>query len=265
MAESDSVFTEGRSGRYERLLGPAMFGPFGDKVADLVSAHSPSRILVTAAGTGILTRRVADALPAATITATDLNAPMLDYAQQVAARPNIRWQQADAQSLPFDDGWFDLVVCQFGAMFFPDRQGAFREARRVLQRGRPLVLAVWADLEQNDFTRVVETAVAPYLPDDVPSFFRRVPFGYADADQIRFDLEAAGFGAVKLDTVSLTVRASAADFALGVCEGTPVAADLGDSVGEAVTAATAALLDELGTGNRGAMEGVDTAHLAVAW
>jgi ubiquinone/menaquinone biosynthesis C-methylase UbiE len=264
MAESDSVFTDAMSGRYERLLGPALFAPFGERVCELVSAHGPTAVLETAAGTGILTRRMADALPAATITATDLNAPMLDYAQQICPRPNVRWQQADAQELPFDDRSFDLVVCQFGAMFFPDRQRAYQEARRVLQPRTAFILAIWADVDTNDFIRVLEAAAAPYLPDDVPSFLRRVPYGYANPDLIRSDLEAAGFNHVEVETVSLTVRASAAEFARGVAEGTPLRADLGDSIEAAVATVTAALLDELGTGAAGEMEGVDAAHLVVA-
>jgi SAM-dependent methyltransferase len=264
MPESDTVFTDAMSGRYERLLGPALFAPFAERVSTVVAEHHPTSILETAAGTGILTRRMADELPATQITATDLNAPMLDYAQQICPRPNVRWQQADAQTLPFDDASFELVVCQFGAMFFPDRKAAYEEARRVLQPGKPLILAIWADIDDNDFARVVGAAAAPYLPDGRPSFLRRVPYGYADTDLIRSDLTAAGFARVDVETVALTVRASAADLARGICEGTPLAADLGDSIETAIPAATDALLAELGTGTPGEMEGVDTAHVAVA-
>jgi ubiquinone/menaquinone biosynthesis C-methylase UbiE len=262
--DSDAVFTDAMSGRYERLLGPALFAPFAERVCTVVAQNRPADILETAAGTGILTRRMADALPDAQITATDLNAPMLDFAQLACPRPNVRWQQADAQSLPFDDGSFDLVVCQFGAMFFADRQAAYREARRILQPGKRFILAIWADVDDNDFSRVAETAAAPYFSGAVPSFLRRVPYGYADRDEIRGDLTAAGFARAEVETVALTVRASAADFARGICEGTPLAADLGDSIETAVAAATDALLAELGTGTRGEMEGVDTAHLVVA-
>lgn len=264
MPESDRVFTDAMSGRYEKLLGPALFAPFAEHVCDVVQTHRPSDILETAAGTGILTRRIAEALPAARITATDLNAPMLEFGQQVAPRPNVRWQRADAQELPFEDQSFDLVVCQFGAMFFPDRQEAYRESRRVLRPGGAFILVVWAELDRNDFTRVVDAAAARYVSADGPSFIRRVPFGYADRDVIRSDLTAAGFEQVQVDTVSRTVRACAADLAHGICEGTPLAADLGDCVDAAVTAATAALLDELGIDTTGEMEGVDTALVVVA-
>jgi SAM-dependent methyltransferase len=264
MPESDTVFTDEMSGRYERLLGPALFAPFAERVCSVVAERRPSEVLETAAGTGILTRRMADALPDAQVTATDLNAPMLDYAQRVCARPNVRWQQADALSLPFDDASFDLVVCQFGAMFFPDRRAAYREARRVLRPHRHLILAIWADLDVNDFGRVVEAAVAPYLSNGPPSFLRRVPYGYADTDAIRSDLSAAGFSRAEVDTVALTVRAPAADPARGLCEGSPLAAELGDSLETATRVATDALLATLGTGRADEIEGVDTAHLVVA-
>jgi SAM-dependent methyltransferase len=263
MPESDSVFTDAMSGRYERLLGP-LFAPFADHVADLVAAYGPSDVLETAAGTGILTRRLADVLPGARITATDLNAPMLAYGEQVAPRPNVHWQQADAQDLPFGDASFDLAVCQFGAMFFPDRRAAYRESRRVLQSGRVFILVVWGPLDRNDFTRVVDEATATHVPAGVQSFIRRVPFGYADMDLIKSDLSASGFDTMEIDTVSLTVRASATDLARGICEGTPLAADLGTSVEAAVSAATSALEEELGTSTPGEMEGISTALVVVA-
>src|SRR5260221_55969 len=83
-------------------------------------------------GAGVLTRELVAALPAAEVTATDFNTAMAAYGKRQVR--GALWQQADAQHLPFDDNQFDLLACQFGVMFFPDKPGAFREARRVLRR-----------------------------------------------------------------------------------------------------------------------------------
>ena len=108
-------------------------------------------MLETASGSGVVTRALAPGLLLdASYVVTDLNQPMLDYA---AARQNsddrISWRKADAQVLPFDDATFDLVCCQFGVMFFPDRPSAYREARRVLRPGGCFVFNAWDRIEEN--------------------------------------------------------------------------------------------------------------------
>src|SRR5215469_14013615 len=123
MAETDRVFTGSVPALYDRYLGPLIFAPYAADLARRVGAAAPSRILETACGTGIVTRAIAAALSdAAELVATDLNQPMLDHAAAQPGAARAVWRQADALALPFDDASFDIVVCQFGAMFFPDRQ-----------------------------------------------------------------------------------------------------------------------------------------------
>jgi ubiquinone/menaquinone biosynthesis C-methylase UbiE len=137
MSESDKVFAGSIPENYDRYLVPLIFESFAQDIAQRVAALSPSAVLETAAGTGVVTRAVTPRLsPDASYVVTDLNQQMLDYAvTRQVADSRISWRKADAQALPFEDAAFDLVCCQFGVMFFPDRQLGYREAKRVLKLG----------------------------------------------------------------------------------------------------------------------------------
>ena len=102
------------------------------------------------------------------------------------------------------DDSFDLVVCQFGVMFLPDRIGAYREVRRVLAPGGSFLFNVWDTLETHEVEAAVIDTLAELLPDDPPDFLRRVPHGYADPARIRADVQAAGLTVAKLERVELT-------------------------------------------------------------
>ena len=117
-------FTSSIAGFYDRYLGPLIFVDYAEDLARRAAALHPARVLETAAGTGVVTRALARLLAAeAEITATDLNQAMLDFAAAQPGSERVTWRQADAQRLPFEDGSFDMVLCQFGVMFFPDRAG----------------------------------------------------------------------------------------------------------------------------------------------
>ena len=137
MVATDKVFAGSIPEIYDRFLVPLIFEPYATDLAGRIAGMKPRHVLETAAGTGVLTRALASRLAGdARIVATDLNQPMLDHAaaQQPPDR-RLTWQQADALALPFEDRTFDVVACQFGAMFFPDKVQGYREARRVLKPG----------------------------------------------------------------------------------------------------------------------------------
>lgn len=226
MTANDSQFTGSVPALYDRCLGPLLFVPYARDIAARAAALHPARILETAAGTGIVTEALAAALPDAEIVATDLNQAMLDVAAARGLPGRVRLQAADAQSLPFDDGSFDLVVCQFGAMFFPDRVGAYREASRVLRSGGRFLFNVWDSLDHNPVSARLGDAVAANFPDDPPTFYRRVPFGYHDVAQIEADLRAAGFTDIAVETVSEVSRVDARAAATGLCQGSPMGAEI---------------------------------------
>jgi ubiquinone/menaquinone biosynthesis C-methylase UbiE len=227
---SDKLFAGSIPEIYDRYLVPLIFEPYAENVAARINKIGPSHVLETAAGTGVLTRAMAARLPAgARIVATDLNQPMLDYAARHAGvdRERIEWKQSDAQALPFPDQGFDVVACQFGVMFFPDKVQGYKEARRVLRPGGRFIFTVWDKISENDFADTVTQALASVFPDDPPRFLARTPHGYHDENQIRSDLESAGFADVSVDNVSATSKAaSASEPAIGFCQGTPLRNEL---------------------------------------
>ncbi|HET6971353.1 MAG TPA: class I SAM-dependent methyltransferase [Phenylobacterium sp.] len=248
MSEADRAFVGSVPEIYERYLGPMLFEPFAQDMADRFAGFA-GPLLETAAGTGRLTRRLALATAgAARITATDFNPPMLAQAEAQVRDPRITWRQADAQALPFADESFEAVVCQFGVMFFPDKAAAYAQARRVLRPGGRFVFSVWSDLAANDFTRAVTEVLGETFPKDPPTFLTRVVNGYHDEAEIGAGLIAAGFSEVEFEIVTLpTPAASAADAAYGLTHGSPLRGDLegrGAGMLEAVCEAVAARIRE---------------------
>jgi SAM-dependent methyltransferase len=119
---------------------------------------------------------LASALPeSVSIVATDLNQAMLDQASVVGMTRTVEWRKADAMQLPFRDGTFDAVVCQFGVMFFPEKSKAFSEARRVLRPGGVFIFNVWDRITENEFADTVTTTLASLFPNDPPRFLARSP------------------------------------------------------------------------------------------
>ena len=226
MTATDSAFTGSIPGIYHYLLGPLLFEPFAWDIAGRAGALAPARILETAAGTGIVTGAMMREAPRAEILATDLNQAMLDVAAGRLISWRVAFQAADAQSLPFADASFDAVVCQFGAMFFPDRIGAYREARRILKPGGRFLFNVWDRLERNPVSAAIAGAVAGLFPDDPPSFLERVPFGYHNVQRIKAELAEAGFAQVVAETVEKTSPVVAHDAAKGLCQGSPLRAEI---------------------------------------
>jgi ubiquinone/menaquinone biosynthesis C-methylase UbiE len=224
MASTDKLFAGSIPETYERFLVPLIFESYAADLAQRVAAAEPQDVLETAAGTGVLTRALASCLPRDTrITATDLNQPMLDHA--AARQPSnrrIAWQQADALALPFAAKAFDVVACQFGAMFFPDKVQGYKEARRVLRSGGRFIFNVWDQISENDFADVVMEALVAVFPDDPPRFMARVPHGYHNVERIREELTAAAFSSIAADAVDGTSKASSPrDAAIAYCQGTP--------------------------------------------
>jgi len=210
---------------YDRHLVPMIFDVYALDLAARLSALGASAVLEIAAGTGAVTRRLASELPdSVSLVASDLSPAMIDHARSVGTVRPVDWQVADAMDLPFDDAGFDAVVCQFGAMFFPDRVRAYREVGRVLRPGGTFVFNVWDRMEHNDFAHVLWNSVAALYPDDPPNFLPNIPHGYHDAAQIRGDLVAAGFDAqVEIDAVEAVSRAESHEVvATAYCQGTPM-------------------------------------------
>lgn len=225
MAETDKVFAGAVPEIYDTHLVPLIFEAFAADLANRVAGGRPKRILETAAGSGVVTRALAPLLDRdARYVVSDLNPPMLERARsRQGADARIEWRQADALDLPFGDGDFDAVCCQFGVMFFPDRVAGFREARRVLKPGGRFLFNTWDSIEYNDFARIVTEAAGREFPDDPPRFMARTPHGYHDTEQVEADLRQAGFSSVEIVTVEEnSLAASPRIPAVAYCQGTPL-------------------------------------------
>jgi len=264
-SDSDKVFSDAIAKFYEKYMVPLIFEPYAVDLANRLASRSHNHVLEVAAGTGVLTRSMASVLPeSVSIVATDLNQPMLDHAAAIGTKRPVDWRQADAMQLPFPDGTFDAVVCQFGVMFFPDKSKAFSEARRVLRSGGVFIFNVWDRIEQNEFADVVTTALGSLFPDDPPRFLARTPHGYYDHATIERDLANGGFTASP-QTSTLAARSRARSFrdpAVAYCQGTPLRNEIeardASRLAEATEIAAQAIAQRFG---RGAVDGKIQAHI----
>jgi ubiquinone/menaquinone biosynthesis C-methylase UbiE len=208
---------------YDRNLGPLLFAYYAADIARRVATLNPRRVLETAAGTGIVTRALRDALPAgASLMATDLNAPMLDIAAtKFRHNEAVEFRTADAMALPFADASFDAIVCQFGVMFFPDKDMSYREAFRVLAAGGHYVFSIWDSHRHNPIGRIAHEVIGSFFPADPPQF-QSVPFAYR-FEPIKESLIEAGFASIS--ATILKSQKEIADFGMlarGLVYGSPI-------------------------------------------
>jgi SAM-dependent methyltransferase len=254
--DSDIIFAGSIPKIYETYSVPMIFAPYAEEIVRRLAPLSLSRVLETAAGTGVVTRALASALPeSVSIVATDLNEAMVEQAQAVGTSRPVEWRQADAEALPFPDETFDAVICQFGVMFFPDKVKAFAEAHRVLRPGGVLLFSVWDRIEKNQFVDTVTTALESLFPEDPPRFHARVPHGYHSCSTIERDLAAGGFTAApEFTTVTKRSEARSARIpAMAYCQGTPLRNEIEERdaslLGDATVIAAKAIAARFGTGN----------------
>lgn len=255
------VFSAAVAEMYDELLVPMLFEPYAASLCNCLADLTDGSVLEIAAGTGAVTRVMANRLPVTVeITATDLSPDMVARAARVGTARPVTWDTADVMELPFADASFDAVVCQFGVMFFDPKVAAFTEVRRVLRPGGTFAFLVWDGMDDNEFADVVVRSLGEMFPDEPLNFVERIPHGYHDPETIRADLGAAGFTAEPtLERIVLTSRAgSAADVATAYCLGTPMRGELeqrrAGCTADAVTRSTAAVEERFGaTGLEGRM------------
>jgi len=253
--DTDKAFTGSIPKIYEEQFVPLIFEPYAVDLADRVASLGVTKVLEVAAGTGVATRRLASVLPeTVAIVATDLNQAMLDLAAEIGTQRPVQWRQADALELPFRDGEFDAVVCQFGVMFPADKAGMFSETRRVLAPGGVFVFSVWDRIEENEFADTVTTALEEIFPEDPPRFMARTPHGYHDPAAIERDLKAGGFRtSPQIHTVTARSRAASAQaVAVAYCQGSPLRNEIeardASRLAVATDAAARAIADRFGSG-----------------
>lgn len=212
---------------YDRYLGPVIFEPFARDIARRLLDRKIESLLEIACGTGIVTRHLRDTVPLRIpITATDLNPDMFEFAKpKFKDGENVRWQQADACALPFPDGAFDAVVCQFGLMFVPEKNVAVRESYRVLNRNGLFLFNVWDSFNANAFGEIAHVTIGSFFKNEPPKFYE-IPFSLYDSKSVHELLEGAGFEQIESFVESKPCRAtSAKEFATGLIRGNPVATE----------------------------------------
>ena len=263
--DTDKIFAGSIPKLYNDYMVPLIFEPYAADLASRLVSRRLSRVLEIAAGTGVVTRKLAAALPAGiSIVATDLNQAMLDLASSIGTARPVKWRQADAMQLPFDDAVFDAVVCQFGVMFFPDKAKAFSEARRVLKPGGVFLFNAWDRIEESEFAHTVSEAMASFFPADPPRFMARTPHGYHDVATIAQDLRHGGFTtSPQINTVAARSQAASARIpAVAFCQRTPLRSEIEardkSSLAEATDMAEEAIAQRFG---RGAVDGKIQAHV----
>jgi ubiquinone/menaquinone biosynthesis C-methylase UbiE len=251
---SENRFSDDVARGYEANLVPLIFTAYATDLAARVRSLNPDSVLEVACGTGVVTRALSATLARhCAIVATDLNQAMVEHGKQIGTDNPVTWRQADAMALPYSDGTFDLVVCQFGVMFFPDRVRAYREIRRVLRPGGSFLFNIWNGIAANEFAHVVSDAAGALFPADPPDFLSRTPHGHGSTAQIESDLSAAGFSAIEFHQRDDVSTAATPDLAaVAYCHGTPLRHEIEarDPIGLArvTAAATQALRERFGNG-----------------
>lgn len=208
---------------YDNYLGPLFFEPFALDLAQRIHFLQPKAVLEVAAGTGRVTQHLPAALSeGAIIVATDINPAMVEFARtHLKELTTVQWEVVDAVALPYQNKQFDCIISQFGVMFYSDRRKAFAEAYRVLRPGGVFLFNAWDHLNRNPAARLTDEILGHFFPTDTPAFYK-IPFSYHDANQIREDLESAGFEIATMQILRLTgYAATAEDAARGLLEGTP--------------------------------------------
>lgn len=251
MTTNAAKFTGNIPEHYDKGLGPVLFDHYGDIITRKTVANSPMSVLELAAGTGIVSRKLRDALDTdSTLLATDLNQPMLDVsAKKFDVGEAITFQAVDAMDLPFMDASFDAIVCQFGVMFFPDKDRSYREARRVLNKGGHYIFNVWGGWDVNPFAKHAHETIAQFFDGDAPKFYE-VPFGYDDVEGISKSLIAAGFSTIDVERINHNaVLDDIPALAMALVHGNPIADEirgLGGSPDDAVKAVESVIMEMFG-------------------
>jgi ubiquinone/menaquinone biosynthesis C-methylase UbiE len=227
---------------YERALVPAVFAPWAPQVVALANPKSGERVLDVACGTGVVARLAAARVGGSgNVVGLDLNPGMLAVAALIALETPatsapITWREASATKMPFTDASFDIVYCQLGLQFFPDRPAALREMHRVLVSEGRLGLMVWRGIEQSPGFRVLADALGRHVSPEAAAMMR-APFSLSDPEELRVLIAASGFRDIAIRPATGTVRfPSPARLVQDYAAGSPLAGFVAKVTDEARTA-----------------------------
>jgi ubiquinone/menaquinone biosynthesis C-methylase UbiE len=192
---------------YENLMVPGLFAPWSAHLIRAANVQPGERVIDVACGTGIVARRITPLVgPQGRVIGLDRNPDMLRVAAAAAQREGltIEWRTSPAEQLPFPDGSFDLITCQFGLMFFTDRHKALTEMHRVLRPGGRVLVSVWLGLDRHPFHQALDAVSRRHLGQSSV----QTVFSLGDANELRRLLTDAGFQQVAIEPASITARYS---------------------------------------------------------
>jgi ubiquinone/menaquinone biosynthesis C-methylase UbiE len=222
MVQTAADFSGSMPEHYDTILGPAVLEAMAADLVRRLPVRPKGDVLEVACGTGIVTQRLRERIDSNfRLVATDLSEAMLGYAKN-KVKGRIDWRIADAAALPFKDETFGALVCALGVMFVPDKRKFFSEARRVLIEGGTLFFNTWDRLELNPEAKAGAAVVDALFPGDAEMNFSHIGFGYNDEATIRAALDEARFGDVRIDRITVELKApSARMLATGQVRGMP--------------------------------------------
>ena len=213
---------------YERHLVPALFKPWAEDLVEMAALRSGDRVLDIACGTGIVSRTAARSLGSnGSVIGLDLSGPMLDAARASPEGAAVEWQEGSATKLPWPDAAFDVVFCQQGLQFFPDKIVALREMHRVLASGGRLALSVWGPIERSSGFTVLADALAQHIGPEAGALMTTGPFSLSNGSELRELIAEAGFQDISIHPAIKSIRFSSTDefvlrYATGSALGTAI-------------------------------------------
>jgi ubiquinone/menaquinone biosynthesis C-methylase UbiE len=211
---------------YERYIVQAFMQGWTHALLDVATLTAGARVLDVAYGTGVVTRQAASRVGQhGHVVGVDLNAGMLAMARMLpqSAGPPIEWKEGNVTALPFPEASFDVVLCQQGLQFFPDKPVALRDMRRVLTPTGHLVLSVWRHISHCPWQRAVADALERHVSMDAAQGIRGA-FALGDREELRALVGAAGFRTIRVRIDSQMIRYPSLDeFVPGYLSATPVA------------------------------------------
>ncbi len=249
MAHNSAEFVGDIPEHYDIGLGPNLFADFADRLTREACNGPVTNAIELAAGTGIVSRKLRDSLhPDTQLVVTDLNTPMLEVAKgKFSEGENVEFAVANAMELAFGDDEFDLIVCQFGVMFFPDKPASFREAARILKPGGRFIFNVFSAMQKNPYALIAYGVPAQFFSGEPPGFYK-VPFHYGNPDKVRQDLKLAGWKDIRHETIRLRKKiASPEGFARGLVFGNPLIDEIRNRDGVDPEVVAAAVLEAIVT------------------
>lgn len=232
---------------YERYLVPVIFRPWAADLIERLELGEDERLLDVGCATGTVARAAAARPGRRGLTAgIDLLQGMLDVAEAVTPPDTpIEWRQANASALPFDDGTFDVVVCQQALQFFPDKAGSLREMHRVLAPGGRLLVGVWQELEHIPGYQALVDALGRHVGPTAVSFVQMLG-ALGSEDELRELIEGAGFRETEIEAVTKEYRApSVEEFVWQIMQATPLGTN--PDVGQADEGTRSVVIEEIGT------------------